>query len=127
MGEEDDEEEDEDEEEEDEEPFVMPDVLPSVGSAGHADGSCKRCCFFPKGRCENAADCEFCHFDHEKRKRLNKKKKKKAGRSNPQEGSSPSSLEGASNPSTIHAGYSVSSMGGHGAGQQLLAMLHSQR
>merc|ERR1712050_37710 len=24
--------------------------LPSVGSAKHAEGQCKRCCFFPKGR-----------------------------------------------------------------------------
>lgn len=51
--------------------------LPSVGSAMHADGLCKRCCFFPKGRCLNGQDCEFCHFEHEKRKR--KKKKKGAG------------------------------------------------
>lgn len=58
--------------------FVMPDVLPSVGSAGHGDGTCKRCCFFPKGRCENGEKCDFCHFEHEKRKRLNKKKKKKS-------------------------------------------------
>merc|ERR1719199_2255915 len=56
----------------------MPDgPLPSLGSAGHGDGSCKRCCFFPKGRCDNGYDCEFCHFDHEKRKRKNKKKSKK--------------------------------------------------
>jgi len=51
--------------------------LPSVGSALHAEGLCKRCCFFPKGRCLNGKDCEFCHFEHEKRKR--KKKKKGAG------------------------------------------------
>lgn len=51
--------------------------LPSMGSAMHAEGSCKRCCFFPKGRCQNGLNCEFCHFEHEKRKR--KKKKKGAG------------------------------------------------
>jgi len=50
--------------------------LPSLGSAQHAEGLCKRCCFFPKGRCQNGKDCEFCHFDHEKRKRKKKKKKK---------------------------------------------------
>lgn len=55
------------------------DKLPSLGSAQHHLGTCKRCCFFPKGRCTNGYDCEFCHFDHEKRKRKNKKKKKKAG------------------------------------------------
>jgi len=50
--------------------------LPSVGSLKHAEGQCKRCCFFPKGRCLNGHSCEFCHFDHEKRKRKKKKKKK---------------------------------------------------
>mmetsp|Transcript_100741 Transcript_100741/g.157315 ORF Transcript_100741/g.157315 Transcript_100741/m.157315 type:complete len:539 (+) Transcript_100741:65-1681(+) len=53
-----------------------PDGLPSIGSAGHSAGDCKRCCFFPKGRCSNGHDCTFCHFDHEKRKRLKKKKKR---------------------------------------------------
>lgn len=49
--------------------------MPSRGSVGHFQGSCKRCCFFPRGRCMNGYDCEFCHFNHEKRKRKNKKKK----------------------------------------------------
>jgi len=48
--------------------------LPSMGSAKHAEGLCKRCCFFPKGRCLNGLNCEFCHFEHEKRKRKKKKK-----------------------------------------------------
>lgn len=48
--------------------------LPSVGSAGHAHGLCKRCCFFPKGRCLNGYACNFCHFSHEKRIRKNKHK-----------------------------------------------------
>jgi len=47
--------------------------LPSVGSAGHADGSCKRCAFFPKGRCQNGADCGHCHFPHMQRSRLRKR------------------------------------------------------
>jgi len=51
--------------------------LPSAGSALHSEGTCKRCCFFPKGRCNNGYDCQFCHFAHEKRKPKNKKKKKK--------------------------------------------------
>lgn len=50
--------------------------LPSVGSAGHGEGTCRRCCFFPKGRCNNGFDCRFCHFAHEKRKPKNKKKNK---------------------------------------------------
>jgi len=52
--------------------------LPSLGSAAHSTGSCRRCCFFPKGRCTNGSDCQFCHFAHEKRnKKKNKKKNKK--------------------------------------------------
>lgn len=43
--------------------------LPSLGSAGHFSGNCSRCCFHPKGRCENGYNCRFCHYDHEKRRR----------------------------------------------------------
>merc|ERR1712224_868361 len=43
--------------------------LPSIGSIGHFAGQCSRCCFFPKGRCQNGYDCRFCHFDHDKRQR----------------------------------------------------------
>jgi len=50
---------------------------PSMGSEAHNTGTCKRCCFFPRGRCTNGYNCEFCHYEHEKRKRKNKKKKKK--------------------------------------------------
>lgn len=53
---------------------VPPGELPSLGSMKHAEGLCKRCCFFPKGRCNNGYDCEFCHYEHEKRKRKKKKK-----------------------------------------------------
>eukprot|EP00933_Yihiella_yeosuensis_P073376 TRINITY_DN82029_c0_g1_i1.p1 TRINITY_DN82029_c0_g1~~TRINITY_DN82029_c0_g1_i1.p1 ORF type:complete len:333 (-),score=62.51 TRINITY_DN82029_c0_g1_i1:188-1186(-) len=54
--------------------------LPSIGSQGHGDGTCRRCCFFPKGRCNNGQDCQFCHFAHEKRKTKSKKKKHKKRR-----------------------------------------------
>jgi len=50
---------------------------PSIGSEAHSAGTCKRCCFFPRGRCTNGYTCEFCHYEHEKRKRKNKKKKRK--------------------------------------------------
>merc|ERR1711972_1299799 len=50
---------------------------PSVGSAGHAQGTCKRCCFFPRGRCMNGYSCEFCHYTHEMRKRKSKKGREK--------------------------------------------------
>lgn len=55
-------------------------LFPSVGSAGHFSGECSRCCFFPKGRCQNGADCNFCHFDHDvqpRRKRGGAKSKAK--------------------------------------------------
>jgi hypothetical protein len=50
--------------------------LPSLGSAGHFDGTCKRCAFFPKGRCKNGADCSHCHFDHVPRPRLKSQRKR---------------------------------------------------
>jgi len=50
--------------------------LPSVGSAGHADGSCKRCAFFPKGRCKNGEDCTHCHFEHPKPLRSRRRNKR---------------------------------------------------
>jgi hypothetical protein len=49
-------------------------ALPSVGSAGHFEGTCKRCAFFPKGRCLNGADCTHCHFDHVPRRRMRNRK-----------------------------------------------------
>merc|ERR1719460_667812 len=42
--------------------------LPSLGSALHAAGDCRRCNFFAKGRCRNGIDCPFCHLPHERRK-----------------------------------------------------------
>jgi len=44
---------------------------PSLGSEAHEAGGCKTCCFFPRGRCMNGYNCEFCHYEHEKRKREN--------------------------------------------------------
>jgi len=44
------------------------DSLPSMGSVGHAAGTCKLCNFFAKGRCQNGKSCSFCHFSHDKPK-----------------------------------------------------------
>jgi len=44
------------------------DDLPSMGSALHASGECRRCNFFAKGRCQNGKDCAFCHLPHDRRK-----------------------------------------------------------
>jgi hypothetical protein len=51
------------------------DDLPSIGSALHASGECKRCNFFAKGRCQNGKDCSFCHFTHEVRKPTRQEKR----------------------------------------------------
>jgi len=53
--------------------------LPSVGSVGHEDGSCKRCAFFPKGRCNNGKDCTHCHFDHQPRLRVRRVRAQQKG------------------------------------------------
>lgn len=52
-------------------------LLPSKGSAGHGDGNCRRCNFFPKGRCQNGYDCTFCHFPHEKQKFTRQEKRER--------------------------------------------------
>lgn len=75
--------------------------LPSMGSAQHAEGACKRCCFFPKGRCQNGYNCEFCHFEHEKRKR--KKKKKGAKKADQDSGSDDDEEEDDENAPGDHA------------------------
>mmetsp|Transcript_147021 Transcript_147021/g.409591 ORF Transcript_147021/g.409591 Transcript_147021/m.409591 type:complete len:735 (+) Transcript_147021:178-2382(+) len=51
--------------------------LPTVGSAKHATGECRRCNFFVKGRCRNGYDCSFCHFPHVRRK-LSRQEKREA-------------------------------------------------
>lgn len=43
-------------------------TLPSLGSLEHASGTCKRCNFYPKGRCQNGQSCTFCHLSHDRRK-----------------------------------------------------------
>mmetsp|Transcript_19583 Transcript_19583/g.45538 ORF Transcript_19583/g.45538 Transcript_19583/m.45538 type:complete len:235 (+) Transcript_19583:85-789(+) len=48
---------------------------PSVGSFVHFSGQCSRCCFYPKGRCNNGYACMFCHYEHEKRPRNGKKRR----------------------------------------------------
>lgn len=57
--------------------------LPSLGSAQHASGECRRCNFFAKGRCRNGVDCVFCHFPHERRKlSRQEKREQQAARQN---------------------------------------------
>jgi len=56
---------------------ALPQDLPSVGSTLHAAGECRRCNFFPKGRCQNGRDCPFCHFPHEKRKPSRQEKRER--------------------------------------------------
>lgn len=60
---------------EESEPSSNSDALPSVGSALHYAGECKRCNFFAKGRCQNGKDCSFCHFPHDVRKPTRQEKR----------------------------------------------------
>jgi len=49
--------------------------LPSVGSVGHFDGSCRPCAFVHAGRCQHGPACSFCHLcGPEERKRRRKDK-----------------------------------------------------
>jgi len=45
--------------------------VPSVGSVGHAEGTCKPCAFLYTKGCENGINCPFCHLCEpgEKKKR----------------------------------------------------------
>jgi len=74
---------------------------PSVGSARHALGACRRCCFFPRGRCINGYDCEFCHYEHEKRKRKSKRKGKKAVEVPPLTRTRPQVAASSASPGTV--------------------------
>jgi len=57
--------------------MANPDLLPSMGSLQHFAGECKRCNFYPKGRCQNGKDCTFCHFPHDKRKPSRQEKRER--------------------------------------------------
>jgi len=59
------------------EPKTDTEQLPSIGSADHAAGTCKRCNFFPKGRCQSGANCTFCHMPHDKRKPSRQEKRER--------------------------------------------------
>lgn len=51
--------------------------LPSIGSAHHSSGECRRCNFFARGCCRNGSDCLFCHFPHDRRQ-LSRQAKREA-------------------------------------------------
>lgn len=66
------------EDEEDSDADDIPDVgpLPSVGSQGHVDGTCKPCAFITtRSGCRFRRQCGYCHYPHE-RKRQQKPSKK---------------------------------------------------
>eukprot|EP00929_Paragymnodinium_shiwhaense_P038213 TRINITY_DN20236_c0_g1_i1.p1 TRINITY_DN20236_c0_g1~~TRINITY_DN20236_c0_g1_i1.p1 ORF type:complete len:1236 (+),score=318.75 TRINITY_DN20236_c0_g1_i1:156-3863(+) len=64
-------------------PSVGSNALPSVGSAGHAKGTCKPCAFVLDG-CRSGTQCAFCHIckpeerQGKKRGRWNLKRRKNA-------------------------------------------------
>eukprot|EP00403_Amphidinium_massartii_P032099 CAMPEP_0178438082 /NCGR_PEP_ID=MMETSP0689_2-20121128/35373_1 /TAXON_ID=160604 /ORGANISM="Amphidinium massartii, Strain CS-259" /LENGTH=227 /DNA_ID=CAMNT_0020060401 /DNA_START=78 /DNA_END=761 /DNA_ORIENTATION=+ len=49
--------------------------LPSVGSAGHAAGTCKPCAFFHTKGCRHGTQCEFCHLCDEGEKKRRRRDK----------------------------------------------------
>jgi len=70
---------DSEEEEEDDEDYSLEvsGPPPSIGSVQHVMGTCKRCNFFPKGRCQNGDQCTFCHYPHDKRKASRQEKRER--------------------------------------------------
>lgn len=54
--------------------------LPTVGSAGHHNGTCKPCAFLYTKGCENGVDCPFCHLCPVDEKRRRQKDKHAAFR-----------------------------------------------
>lgn len=51
------------------------DELPSIGSAGHAEGTCRPCAFLHSKGCEKGKACTFCHLcDAEEKKKRRKAK-----------------------------------------------------
>jgi len=60
-------------------------TLPSIGSAGHTDGTCRPCAHFWRGTgCTRDKDCEYCHlcgedeFSHHTNRRKALKKQRQA-------------------------------------------------
>lgn len=49
--------------------------LPSVGSAGHARGSCKPCAFMHTKGCTSGPACKFCHLCNAEEQRMRRKVK----------------------------------------------------
>ncbi len=55
------------------------DELPSVGSAGHFEGTCRHCAFlFKDVGCKNGRDCNHCHFCGPEEIQLSDKLRKRA-------------------------------------------------
>jgi len=51
--------------------------VPSLGSQGHAAGTCKPCAFLHTKGCANGAECPFCHLcDAEEKKRRKQQRRK---------------------------------------------------
>jgi len=52
--------------------------MPTVGSAGHHNGTCKPCAFLHTKGCENGTQCTFCHLCAPEEKRRRQKDKHEA-------------------------------------------------
>jgi RNA recognition motif-containing protein len=76
--------------------------LPSMGSALHASGECRRCNFFAKGRCRNGKDCPFCHLPHDRRKLSRQEKRdQQAARLSSQDSALSASDDGSDSVSEV--------------------------
>eukprot|EP00439_Symbiodinium_sp_Y106_P000724 s5128_g1.t1 len=66
-------------------PLEHKDHMPSVGSVGHAEGTCRPCAFVFKKGCDSGSQCTFCHLcpPGEKKRRMKEKSTKKATEVNP--------------------------------------------
>jgi hypothetical protein len=59
----------------------LPSGLPSIGSVGHANKTCKPCAFFHSKGCASGAACQFCHLCDAGEKKVRKKDQKDKERS----------------------------------------------
>ena len=51
--------------------------LPSIGSKGHDEGTCRPCCFFRRGTCVRGLSCYHCHAPHVYQARLGLKTRRR--------------------------------------------------
>jgi cytochrome c5 len=96
-------------------------TLPSAGSDQHLSGTCRRCCFFPKGRCVNGTACEFCHYPHDKERNKTSKRTNHAKRRE-QRQQRHTNQQLASTVSAVPAGGSFAQLEDSGTGERIVKL-----